>query len=589
MADFGRKIITIVEIEMDYCGLTFGMSPCTAAIGASGHKCFNTRKTCQDVANYDLSSKVLRYAYNQDGLPKGQTIYPALRSVSTSALRINPNGIDAKYGPLGKREKISITLQDFTDSDTYTDKYQSERISGTAQTDEGPYSPKERGTHFTKLRARNPFYIGRSVRVLEGVEGDALADMRTRNYIISKWVGPDASGRVQIEAKDVLDLVENEKAVAPAQNQGYLETDIGTGTLTFNLLPDGVGSEYEASGRASIGSEIVTFTRLDDAITLTGRGLDGTSEESHADGDTFQQCYRVENVHILDVIADLLENYSEIDANFIPDDVWASEYVWLAGFDLTCTIPKPTGVKDLLAEICQLGVMLWWDGIDQEIKVRAVRPAGYDEEYQTITDDANSIEGSIKVTDKPDERLSRVRVYHGITDSGSSHTDESNYDVCEIRIDQDAEGNAQHSISQEKVIFMRWLGSGQTSITAAVASRLVSRYRDIPQEFSFSVDYKDKDKIPPAGLVQATSRVLVGETGANAPTSMQVISSQEVQAGHEFKVIAQTFTYDGRFGFTMQDSANDYDSATDLEKEKGCYIVDSGLDFGDGSTPYEVF
>jgi hypothetical protein len=45
---------TFVEIELPVCTLTYGESPCTAALGVTGDKkCFNTRKTCQDIANYD--------------------------------------------------------------------------------------------------------------------------------------------------------------------------------------------------------------------------------------------------------------------------------------------------------------------------------------------------------------------------------------------------------------------------------------------------------------------------------------------------------------------------------------------------------
>lgn len=579
MADYGREIVTIVELDFDYCQLESGTTPPVGAFGADGLSCFNTRESLEGITNFTLATMTLRFGHNQDGLPKGTTVYPALRAISTSALRINPNGIDSTYGALGKRERITISLQDFEDNDTYTDNYY----------DTDPFEAQSKGTFFTKLRARNPFWAGRAIRVLDGTAGQDLSAMRSREYVISEWVGPDADGRVTITAKDIFDLVENEKAVAPAQSQGLLESDVSTGLVSFDLEPSGIGSDYAASGRASIGGEIVTFTRSSDTITLTGRGVDGTDEESHAQGDTFQQCYRVEGVHVLDVIADLIENYTSVSSSYIPADLWASERIWVAGFDLTCTIAKPTGVKDLLAEICQLGLMPWWDPVDKEIKIKAVRPSGYDETLQAVSDEGTIIEKSLGIKDLPEQRLSRVRIYHGITDAAAGVSDEANYDVCEIRIEPEAEANAQHAVIQEKVIFMRWLGVGQTSIVGAVASRLISRYRDTPRELTMSADYKDRSKLPLSGLLTVDSRLLVDVTGTRSPTSMQVVSSEEVQPGHEIKITAQTFTYDGRFGFVMQDSANDYDNATDDEKNRGCYVVNSGLLFSDNSSAYEAF
>ncbi len=53
IGEMGRKPVYIVEMDLDFCTRTYGVSPCTAAIGVTGTaKCFQTRKTCQDAANY---------------------------------------------------------------------------------------------------------------------------------------------------------------------------------------------------------------------------------------------------------------------------------------------------------------------------------------------------------------------------------------------------------------------------------------------------------------------------------------------------------------------------------------------------------
>ncbi|MGB1215393.1 MAG: hypothetical protein ACPG4X_18635 [Pikeienuella sp.] len=533
--------------------------------------------------------KTFRYSYNQEGLPKGQTIFPAIRSISTNETRINPNGIDGRYGAMGKRGKISITFQDFTDSDTFSDPYQAGRVDGTAQTDEGGYDPKARGTHFTKLRHRSPYYIGRALRVKDGAVGDDIASMRTRHYVISDWKGPDSSGKVVIEAKDVLDLADDKKALCPKPRKGELATSIGTGLVSFDLAPADIGADYPESGRAIIGSEIISFTRATDTITLTGRGLDGSQTASHNAGDSFQDCYHVSDTHVLEVLADLLKNYTGIPATFVPADHWAEELTWLGGYNLTATIPKPTGVNSLLAEISQLGLMVWWDAVAQQVRVKSVRPSGPNETIPAYDEDNTVIAGSISVMDEPNKRLTQVRVYHGMTNAADGVKDSTNYDVLNVHIDEDAEGNAQYAQIKDREIYMRWLGPGQSSIAAAIASRLVARYRDTPRTLKFSADAKDRANLWVAELGTMESRLLVDATGKRVATPFQVIRFEETQAGHVFEIEAENFAYQGRFGYVMQNSANDYGSATDAEKELGFYIVDPAIGFPDGTDPYQIF
>ena len=358
-----RKPLQIVEIDIDQCTRTYASAPCTAVLGTTGvRKCYNTYLTCQDTDNFNAGTLTLRFANNQTGLPKGTIIYPAMvGAVSTNPTEVTLGGVGDKLGSLGKRARVTVKLQDFTDSDIYTDPYQADRVDGTGQTDEGGYSPQSRGTFFGKLRARWPYYAGRALRVLEGYEGDALGSMRTRHYIIHKWSGPDINGNVTIIAHDILHLADDKLAQVPAPSKGKIETAItGTTNLSsFDLLPAGIGSEYSASGRASIGSEIVTFTRSNDTITLTARGVDGSTGATHSADSAFQECYFTENATIPDTIADLLQNYANIDASFLPTSDWDDEATeWIPHWRLNRTITKPTGVTKILGKILQLSILL---------------------------------------------------------------------------------------------------------------------------------------------------------------------------------------------------------------------------------------
>ena len=86
---------------------------------------------------------------------------PCLRSIS-----ITPAEITAGKG-LGLRAACAITMQGLSHSDIRIDPYVSERT----------YIPITRGTYFGKLKARNPFYNGRIMRVYSGyLEQDGSFD-----------------------------------------------------------------------------------------------------------------------------------------------------------------------------------------------------------------------------------------------------------------------------------------------------------------------------------------------------------------------------------------------------------------------------
>lgn len=585
-----RKPVQIVEIDIDYCTLSYGSAPCGASLSAINvRKCFNTFFTCQDTNNFDKGLLTLRFSKNQNGLPKGTLIYPALKSVSTNPTKINLGGIDQRTGPLGKRARVTINLQDFTDNDTQTDKYQSGRVDGSAQFSGYGYNPEPLGTFFGKLRRRYPYYIGRALRVLEGYDGQPLVSMRTRNYVISEWSGPDMSGRIVIIAKDILDLADNEKALCPKPSIGKIGAGIATtGTPVVTLTPVGSGADYAAYGRASIGSEIVTFTRSGDDVTITARGLDGSAASSHAAGDLFQQCYRVERQAIDAVASDLLENFAGIGASYIPTADWSAEMLWLVGYEVTATIAKPTGVTKLLGELAQHGVFWWWDDLDQKIKLRANRPADFSEAITEVTDKINVIEGSLKTKDMINVRLTQVVFWHGQIDATGSATSGENFTRARVVVN---DGGNTNKHNQERIleIYSRWLDSGNDSVAGAVASRLSARYVDAPRQVTFKIDAKDRGDISVGALIVITTRAMQDDTGASLPTEMQVVSVDEHIPGHALTVVAQTHEFSGRFGFVTENSRPDYDVSTPSEIKTGTYIVGPSLVFADGTNPYLMF
>jgi len=165
------------------------------------------------------------------------------------------------------------------------------------------------------------------------------------------------------------------------------------------------------------------------------------------------------------------------------------------------------------------------------------------------------------------------------------------YKRLQFPVDLAAEGSNEYNQSQSLKVYSPWLGQFGDDITAfTVANRMLNRYRDTPDQITFTADIKDKDDLEPAALIELTTRVKQSVTGANEPAELQVTSVNEVSPGNRIQVVAETYQFTGRYGFITENARGTYAAATDFEKSVGTYIVDeSTLLFPDGTGPYVIF
>lgn len=587
-----RRPIKIVEIDLPQCTRTYGSLPCTAVLGTTGaRKCFNSRATCQSVTAFSPADMTLRFGENVSGARPANNVFPALTSVSARPGRVNLSGIDPKSTPLGQRARVTVVLQDFTWQDSILDPYRAQRVTGAAQADGIGYDPATRGTFFTRLHARWPYYLGRSLRVLTGYEGDALGAMRVAHYVITEWSGPNAAGVVTITAQDILNLADPDKAQAPRPSQGKLAADI-TGTATaFTLTPATIGDEYDAAGLIAVGRELMRFTRVGDDFTITERGVAETDVKAHSAGDVVQQALEYVNQPADAIIADLLVTFAGVSSAFIDSATWQAEAErWLGGIVFSAIIAKPEGVATLIGELCQHGIMVYWDEIDQELKFYVNKPLEISQTYVPLTDGAQIVEGSGDIEDSVEERASQILFWHGVIDPTDTVNDGKNFKRLHVAADLIGEGPDLYGESRVKEIFSRWFGtSGDDANAGILADRLLNRYRNTPRTLTCDIDRKDLASINLTTLVEVSSRLVLDDTGAALPYPMQVRYREET-SGERIRIEAQTFTFDGRFGFIMLDTAPDYDAASPTEIAEGCFIVDDTLlQFPDGTGPYVLF
>lgn len=586
--EIGRELFTVVEIDQDFCSLSYGVNPCAAALGVTGErKCFNTRATCQDPDNYTLDTLTLRFCKPQQALPE-YPVTPLLRDATTAPTEINPGGGGRNSGPLGKRARVTITFDDAPHSDIGVDPYVTER----------GYDAMDRGTFWSKWLARNPYYNGRVIRIREGYVGQSLGEMVTRTYVIDKIDGPDAKGRVKVTALDILSLASNDKAQAPRASVGELAVEIAQ-------IPDGTAdpvglaaieianasvADYPTPGTVRINDELMTYTGVTISganIRLTGvvRRTDGSEGGSHDEGDRVQLCLRYTNVRVDALAKEWLTVYGNVPAGYIDWTAWQAEAeLWLDQFTLTGLITEPAGVQDLLSEITEQCLFyIWWDEREQLIRLQAIKPPETD--VPLITGDANILADSAELTQDPGSRVSQVWVYWAQRDPTQKLDKDSNYRHVRIRTDEEAEAANEYGEVRIKKVFSRWLNTNGQVVNTS--TRLLSRYRDNPKYLEIELDAKDREHWTGA-VLDVEHRSVVDDTGLAQRQRWQVVSAEEKEPGHSLtlKLFSYEFTISYKAAYWMAEDAPDYDVASDPEKQYGLWWADEDGKLPDGSDGY---
>ena len=590
---YGRETVQIIEISQPRCVNRFGTSPCTAT---GTPKCYQTYWTCKDTPNYNPTGFISwRFCRPQDRVDwlyaedSANEIYtnaqPTVMSVSTTSSAINIGSIRDGESPLGTRATCRISLQDTPWDDHVGDFYLADRTL-----------TQPRPGFWAMWKARNPFYPGAQVRIYEGYRGQALAVMQVRLYDLENVEGPDSSGRVTITGRDPLDKARAKKAKFPATSDIDLAADIGADDtdISVTCAETELSADFGNTGSLRyivIGSEIISYTGWTGTapdLTLTGvtRGVLGSVKDDHSADDAVQRGGRYVGMRLYEVAEDLLKAHTEVpDAYVNAGGQWDAEGDdYLANLTCDTFISEPTSVEDLLGELCRDGLFaIWWDERKQTIPMIAVKPP--QETPGVWTDDNNFISDSIGISEKPDERLTRVTIFFGQRDPTADLEDDANYRNRRISIDGEAElEDATGGQIIEKVIYSRWLRTfGQALL---VGGSMLLRFRLIPKYLTVTVDAKDRDASI-GDVFDIETRYLLDSEGNLISTRWQVIEIDEPRPSETAKATLQSYRFVGKFAVIMANTAPDYASATDAEKLNGCWLSDDDPDLmPDGSAPY---
>jgi hypothetical protein len=583
----GRMPIYILEVELTYCDNTYGVSPCTAA-GASGSECYNCFGTCQDTANFTETTKT--YKFSSTRIENGLT-FPTILGVSTAPTTLTP----AKG--IGMRSSCSVQLQDHTWTDVGVDPYVSTRA----------YNPDNQGSFWGRLLARDPYTEGRKMTLKTGYLDDNgnydVNNFQSRTYFIDTVTGPDASGRVVITGKDILRFADSTKAQVPTVSQALLTADINTTVTSVGITDtyDDVKNAYDA-GQAyiRIDDETMLITGISGSnptytLTVSRNALPGVYSGSvplaeHKENATVQHCHYFNAEEIDDIIYYLLNTGAGIDASYLPTADWQNVIDYgLQSYQFTTLITEPTGVKDLLDELSEHSILMWWDERTQEVKMNSILNRSKD--YGPFNDSQHIIADSVAVARDDAGRTSQVWLAFGHRNPVLEMDQLNHYTTIKISADLDLELSTAYGIKKVRTIYSRWLPTELGAVASEIANRLLNYYKVTKKVITMTLDPKD-DNAWTGSLIGVATRQRQDATGAAPEYGYRVleVTEQLNLNGARYQYVLQSTDQDfTRNGLIQPDSnTDDYSDASATVKSRYAFISPDSGTFSDGTAAYEI-
>ena len=522
--------ITLIEVDLDRCSLTYGVAACTASIPATGEiKCFNCFATCQDKANYATETVIARYSTASSLLPANIDAIPNINTVNIRPAKL------ALGESIGIRASIDISFKDSRYPDTGPE--------GDRYLDVREYDPYTRGTYWGKFRARWPFVQGSNIRLIRGTSDQSIDQMETRHFIVEKVAGPNNGGTFTIQCKDALQLADGKQSQCPVLSNGELLNDIPFDEIALELSPAGIGDdEYPSSGFAALGGkEIVSFTRhpsTPDVMSIT-RGQFNTEAIEHNAGARVQLCVHYNAQTVTTIINDMLDSYANVPTEFIPFSDWANEDAAYIARNYTSLIAEPTPVKTLINELLeQTASTIWWDDISKLLRFRVLRSVNSD---AALYDDDVIVGGSFNSQDQPQKRVSRVWTYYGQINPLEKLNDSSNYAAALATSSSESETNFGGKPSIKRV-HSRWILDTGKNAASRLNNLILSRYTTPPRLLSFNLQRGTTNIIPElGGGYNVASHSIQDVTGAIDTTAVQVVQVLSSETG--FGVLAEEVLY----------------------------------------------
>lgn len=543
-----RTPISLATITADWCANTYGTAPCTA----SGTPCYNTFATCQDKANYSLSSR--DYLFSSTEAPQADTAArPYLLSVTYL-----PTEIRDRITVVGR---VKLQLADEPDTDVGVDPYRANRAA--------PFS----ASYWRRWLARNPNYKGRKLVLSEGFWFVDQADFAKR------WEGQltniSIRGRqVTIEAVDYLGALQDVEI--PAAISCECNHDI-TATAASFVVSD--SSALDDAGYVRINDEVIGYTGRNSTTNLLSgctRGMFDTVAAAHSHGDKVDRCeYFAPDSPYTHLQTLLVDHGGVATAN-----IDTAAMTRAAGFPHTdvkfsALIVEQEKVFDLVADLAgALGINVWQDEA-QMITVGRALPNDPARTTTGLTDAANLVEKSASLDRNEESRATRVIIYWDKDALGAADEAQS-YRAVEVAVDADAESAAGYNEALPLTVYHRWLrpeyfrDKAAKRYIQAMAARMLAGVIEAQQQLSFELDRKDEALLT-GHFAEITTDEATDIHGNDLAATWMVVKRTHGETTIKYQ--ARQVVGD-KLAIIAPAGHPDYSAATDDEKQYG-YIADA--------------
>ena len=599
--NLSKQPVSYVEIDVNACSLTYGSSPCTAS-GTGDGKCFNSYASCQDKANFAASTKTLRFSSVRIDELQGSTDAPTFPTLS--GLSVSPATLSPGQG-LGIRATCNITLDDHPYGMVGIDKYIGDRT----------YDHETRGSFWSRLIPMFPFYGQNEIRVFTGFLTEAgaydAANFRQRTYFIDSISGPTSNGKVSIKCKDVLRFADKEKAQVPTQSSAILTGDITNSATSFTITDagDDVKNAYDANQKyLVIDDETMLITNLTGSnptytLTVTRAAMPSTYggtmvADEHNANSTAQHCHFFNAAAVDDIIYYLLNTGAGIGSGFLPTTDWQTVIDFgLQSYLFTALITEPTGVKELLEEMSQHTIFMWWDERAAKVKIDSIIRRLTN--FGPYNDDEHILADSVAVVRDEKARVSQAWMVFGHRNPVLELDELENFSSVFVSADADAEGSNEYDQKKIKRVFSRWLPLDKRSVATEITNRYLNYYRDTKNIVSMELSSKDYEAWT-GDIIYMATRLIQDQNGTTPNRGYRILEANELGGSGDTKykyTLQSTGSIYGsegvRYGLITPDTMGNYSDESEENKNKYAFIAydnrgDSKPGFPVSDNPYAI-
>jgi hypothetical protein len=280
----------------------------------------------------------------------------------------------------------------------------------------------------------------------------------------------------------------------------------------------------------------------------------------------------------------LLNTVAGIDSFYLDTTGWANVINFgLNSYQFNALLTEPEGVKDLIEEITQHSIFLWWDERAQKVKMKSMLSLTVD--HGPFNDEQHIVADSVSVSRDSKSRASQVWLMYGHRNPVLDRDKFNYFDSTEVNADLATEGPSQYGTKKVNKIWSRWLARSQQTIAAEITQRLVAEYKDTKTHVSMTMTPKDDD-VWTGDLISLQTFNVQDSDGTNPERNYRVLEAKEnLGAGkvtYSYKVasLGTGSAISGRTGVIGPNTLNDYASESDANKSTYAFIAYD--DRGDG-------